>query len=967
MRQLLLLLALFWAIPWASGQSLLAVDLADTRCSHGETVTTSGYAQPGLGAAVYVCVEQTLDARPFSVEGFDFIAPNGATWLAQGDVDVHLCGAIGDGRHDDTSAFQLCNDAAEVLHKTLYVSATPENYKITSTVDLSVRALVCENSHVGGGGPGLNIRYLPRSDPSDDTDLAPAFRIYSGMTDGGLVENCTVTGPTNYRNEAEVLAAIADVSRLGRIACYEGDPRYDAFAPGWAGFEVGPSQQVLWIGVRTDKLKAGIVVNANHQTFERVAFSGLFGVYFADNSGGIYFNDSSVDGAFAGFLLGDGTNSSPNRYGGNGGWANALLVRTHTHSSPFGILQVSDSPNTSQTSGLSGRFTFWSPEKVGHAAIALLPRANSNFYGEDIGLAWAPGQVSLSFINNRCGELGQSPRPYAFIFGRAGTLSIEGAGNRTVYPYNGEHGHAASLGALYVNATREEVTLNAEGLRSRQSLFSGELLPAVVYKDGSVIDPPPPDDPPTDPPTDPPVPDPPPADSVLASSGRWNLLDTEHCQNARRDEADCIERFNADVEFYCGRWNRDCELAGEPAPDPEPDPPTPGDGTCEGSGESARRCDRSYSLDPVTFCNDYPNDGRCGIIVDPPDCESDPSLCPPPPDGEEVGMVAFSDAPGSTYNGHPIGYFVVNGTGTNTPPAEYTAYVDAAEEEVRQARERGRVGVVSWSMSNWTREWCANQGWIPAQCDDHTLVPLATADPERHLNIVFANCARGGKSTIEWGANDSLWRTCRDDVLPDLGLGADDVLVTHHKFGMKRAPDRPSLPTNGAMNGDADAMYAVDRFVAALAHQRAVFPNVVITYISPRIYGGYANPSSNSPEPYAYEYAFSAQYVIRAQLRERTTGVCDPLTGCIADYPTLAWGPYLWGPGSSGPAVGYRTGDLPTGPDFYTNSTLFPQGRLQWTDGTHFGNDKIHPATEGERQVIRLMLPWYQARSWYQR
>ncbi len=80
------------------------------------------------------------------------------------------------------------------------------------------------------------------------------------------------------------------------------------------------------------------------------------------------------------------------------------------------------------------------------------------------------------------------------------------------------------------------------------------------------------------------------------------------------------------------------------------------------------------------------------------------------------------------------------------------------------------------------------------------------------------------------------------------------------------------------------------------------YPNLKQVFLASRIYAGYIIVDT-SPEPYAYEYGFSAKWVIQAQINQiRGQGV-DSVAGDL-DYTNgtaawLAWGAYLWADGTN--------------------------------------------------------------------
>ena len=122
------------------------------------------------------------------------------------------------------------------------------------------------------------------------------------------------------------------------------------------------------------------------------------------------------------------------------------------------------------------------------------------------------------------------------------------------------------------------------------------------------------------------------------------------------------------------------------------------------------------------------------------------------------------------------------------------------------------------------------------------------------------------------------------------------------------------------------------------------FPNLKLAFLSSRAFGGYGT-TELSPEPFAYESAFSVRQLIRTQMRGDSSLNHDDARGPVRS-PLLLWGPYLWARGKTG-----RQTD-----------------NLTWTRAD-FDDEGTHPSAEGARKVGRLLLSFMQtdpaARSWF--
>jgi hypothetical protein len=102
------------------------------------------------------------------------------------------------------------------------------------------------------------------------------------------------------------------------------------------------------------------------------------------------------------------------------------------------------------------------------------------------------------------------------------------------------------------------------------------------------------------------------------------------------------------------------------------------------------------------------------------------------------------------------------------------------------------------------------------------------------------------------------------------------------------------------------------------------YHNLREVFVSSRIYGGYSSTALN-PEPFAYEYGFSTQWIIQAQVNQIATGVIDPVAGDLSYYdgsaPWMAWGPYLWANGIEPRLLDGLTWDIYPIDDFESDGT----------------------------------------------
>jgi hypothetical protein len=261
------------------------------------------------------------------------------------------------------------------------------------------------------------------------------------------------------------------------------------------------------------------------------------------------------------------------------------------------------------------------------------------------------------------------------------------------------------------------------------------------------------------------------------------------------------------------------------------------------------------------------------------------------------------------------------GGGRNTPP---DAHRKAAEAELAKIKplnangepdENGTIGFVSISMSNATQEFARFK-------------QVADKSPLKSPKVTIVDCAQGGQAMAEWVPADARpWEEAKRR-LAAAKVSPPQVQVAWVKLANK-APSG-SLEEHGRK---------LERDTLAVLHNaRALFPNLRVVYLGSRTYGGYANGNLN-PEPYAYESAFAARWLIERQMK-------GDAQLALTKSPLLLWGPYLWAEGTKG-----RKTDA-----------------LVW-ERTDFVGDGVHPSDSGRQKVAELLLTFLStdplARTWF--
>jgi hypothetical protein len=295
---------------------------------------------------------------------------------------------------------------------------------------------------------------------------------------------------------------------------------------------------------------------------------------------------------------------------------------------------------------------------------------------------------------------------------------------------------------------------------------------------------------------------------------------------------------------------------------------------------------------------------------------------PPAPPRESTGLVPLSNAGNERYKSYSLGLY---GDGQNTPPADHAKRAATAAAQIKPLNDQGQpapdghVVLMSLGMSNTTQEFSR-------------FVQLANADRDKNPALIIVDAAQGGKAADSWSSKTrpQTWQEA------DRRLGAARVTPQQVQIvWIKQARIGPSQL--GEFPKHAQALQEDLKNIVALAKER--YPNLKLIYLSSRTYAGYATTPLN-PEPYAYESAFSVQWLIESQVKG------DDAALAYDKAPVLLWGPYLWTDGTKG-----RTAD-----------------KLVWNkDDT--AADGTHPSPSGRQKIAELLLTFFKtdstAKPWF--
>ena len=290
-------------------------------------------------------------------------------------INVKWFGAVGDGKTDDTAAFQAAMAMCDKRYK-LFVPAG--DYRIRQTIENNSRGIYGVGPYIDSGQMGTRIIW----DPLDTTtDLLPCIRIRnSGVK--AVFEDFSVFGVSQYSSRNLSTWIIKDLFEQSL---------YDMFAVGSAAFEIAGAATPIFRNISTSGVKVGQLLNSTkgHVSSYDCSWNGLIGVYCRINSGDYFYQGGGISGAFCGILLGTILTA------GHRGGFHALLHRVHLGFSPYAIYQcidggLDDYNNAPSIVGLSGIYMSAQFEQCGEAAIKLLTKSstmNVRMFG--FGFSWS--------------------------------------------------------------------------------------------------------------------------------------------------------------------------------------------------------------------------------------------------------------------------------------------------------------------------------------------------------------------------------------------------------------------------------------------------------------------------------------------------------------------------------------------------------------------------------------------------
>jgi lysophospholipase L1-like esterase len=279
---------------------------------------------------------------------------------------------------------------------------------------------------------------------------------------------------------------------------------------------------------------------------------------------------------------------------------------------------------------------------------------------------------------------------------------------------------------------------------------------------------------------------------------------------------------------------------------------------------------------------------------------------------DSTGLIPINDLGAGSFNGLSGGLY---GNGANQPPAAHLQNGLMAAQQIiprntqGQPDSSGRIGFLAIGMSN------CNQFFS-------RFMDSANAWPGLNPEVTLVNGGVGGKDIdLMLDTNDSFWTTV-DQRLGAAGLSDQQVQV----IWFLQAKHISGIPAGQGVE-HIDSMER--KFLMAFRYLKQRYPRLRSIYCSGRDYGGYSNPGSGNPEPYAYYTGWAFRKLVERQMNGDTTA-------SLLKTGWLGWADYIWADGKN----------------------LRSDG-LQYLCPEDFQNDGVHPSDSGRNQIARLLMKFF--------
>jgi len=301
-------------------------------------------------------------------------------------------------------------------------------------------------------------------------------------------------------------------------------------------------------------------------------------------------------------------------------------------------------------------------------------------------------------------------------------------------------------------------------------------------------------------------------------------------------------------------------------------------------------------------------------------------------------------------NASSSGAIVFLGIGMSNATLEFSAFVNATASS--QNVNHATLAVLDGAYGSVTAcPWTVEQGSTTAACPEYTSGVPAENQYDRVRDTVLATATGAPSAPAGCGGPPATPCLTEKQVQVLWIKNANPSPALHSPGpGLVGYTSLQPFTDNCASEKDTiEACYYEKQLGETIRAAKARYPNLQQIFISTRIYAGYASVPLN-PEPYAYEYGFSAKWLIQAQINQIRNGTVDPVAGDMnynnGTAAWTAWGPYLWAYGTTP-----RSDQL-----IWCNG----QSGSPCNGEDDFQSDGTHPNTSsGVPKVVNLMMKFF--------
>jgi hypothetical protein len=325
----------------------------------------------------------------------------------------------------------------------------------------------------------------------------------------------------------------------------------------------------------------------------------------------------------------------------------------------------------------------------------------------------------------------------------------------------------------------------------------------------------------------------------------------------------------------------------------------------------------------------------------------------PPSDHDLAGTKAAADIKPLDQNGNasPSGAVVFLGIGMSNATLEFSAFVNATASS--QSVNHSTLSVLDGAYGSVTAcPWTVEFGDTTTACPEYTSGVPSKNQYDRVRDTVLAT-ATGAPSAPAGCGGPPATPCLTEKQVQVLWIKNANPSPALHSPGpglVGYTSLRPFTDNCASEKGAIEACYYEEQLGETIRAAKGRYPNLQQIFISTRIYAGYASVPLN-PEPYAYEYGFSAKWLIQAQVNQmRPSGTPDPVAGDLSytngSAAWTAWGPYLWAYGTTP-----RSDQL-----IWCNG----QSGSPCNGEDDFQSDGTHPSPDvGVPKVVKLMMTFF--------